>query len=95
MFADVIAVKYAFGMNDTTSSVLGKMYNVRVELPAVGMTQLDVAVAASAAKERKHPCVVDALMMRYWLPPSVIEGHCTGVGADVAAVNLTVFPVTV
>ena len=68
---------------------------MRVEAPPVGITQLLVAVAASEANERKQPVVEDELITRYWLPPSVTDGHCTGVGAEVAAVSVTVLPVIV
>ena len=34
-------------------------------------------------------------MMRYWLPPSVVDNACTGVGAVTAAVKTTVLPVFV
>jgi len=30
--------------------------------------------------------------MRYWLPPSVVDTHCTAVGAAVLARNATVLP---
>ena len=35
------------------------------------------------------------LIILYWLPPKVLETHCTGVGAVAAAKNTTVLPVLV
>jgi hypothetical protein len=95
VLAAVMAVKYPLGTNVNTSSVLGSKYNVRVGLPDEGITQLLVAVALSCAKDKNAPCVVEALMMRYWLPPApTADATCTGDGADVDAVILYVFPVT-
>ena len=52
-----------------------------------------VASAEVIANDKKHPCVEDALITRYWFPPRVVEATCTGDGADVAAVSLYVLPV--
>jgi hypothetical protein len=43
----------------------------------------------------RNTVTVPALIIRYWLPPRLVDNACTGVGAVVEAVNATVLPILV
>ena len=57
----------------------------------VNTAALDVA-KADVVPMPKNTTTEAVLTMRYWLGPSVAPAACTGVGAVVAAVKVTVLP---
>jgi hypothetical protein len=65
-----------------------------VELVEVMTVALEVD-AAAVLPTPINTVTVPLLRIRYWLPPKVVDTACTGVGADVLAVNMTVLPVGV
>ena len=52
---------------------------------------------ASAAVDPypRNTVTVPLLIMRYWLPPRLVDAACTGEGAVVLAVKVTVLPIFV
>ena len=85
----VMPVNQALGEKVMISSVPGK----RGIDAAVVLTTTAFSVAlVEVAPTPKKATTVPELMIRYWLPPSVLETHCTGVGAVVAAAKVIVLP---
>lgn len=92
VLAAVIPVKYALGLNVRISSVPAN--KGIVELVEVMTVALEVDAALVLPTPMKT-VTVPLLRMRYWLPPKVVDTACTGDGAVVFAVNMTVLPVGV
>ena len=63
--------------------------------PVVVTTVALLAASVETVPYPRNTVTLPLLMMRYWLPPNVVDNACTGVGALVAAVKTTVLPVLV
>ena len=77
------------GTNVNISSVPG---NNGIDCPVVLMTAVLVVALVDVFPNPKNTTTLPLLIIRYWLPPSVLERACTGVGDEVAAVKTTVLP---
>ena len=85
----VMPVNQAFGGNVMISSVPASSGI------AAWVEDTTTALAVALAELVPTPMntsVEPALTTRYWLPPSVVDKACTGVGAEVAAMKVTVLP---
>jgi len=86
----VIPVKYALGKNVKISSVPGSN---GIDAPVLVTTAVFPVAPAASLPTPKNTVTVPELRMRYWLPPSVVDIACTGVGGVViTAVKVTVLP---
>jgi hypothetical protein len=65
------------------------------ELPVLVTTTALLVASVEATPYPKNTVTLPELIILYWFPPNVEDKHCTGEGADVAAVKVTVLPVFV